>query len=69
MQVLPLAQMLLHRQNLDTRAPPASRDPAPLLLRSAQARLNFVSGPAHPAHPADRTLAEPRPIRLQIVNF
>jgi hypothetical protein len=48
-----LIGMLYHR-NLDARAPPAPRDPAPLLLRPAQAGLNFGSGPAHPAHPADR---------------
>jgi hypothetical protein len=36
------------------------------LLRPAQAGLNFGSGPAHSAHPADRTVAELRPIPLQI---
>jgi hypothetical protein len=52
--------LLLYHRNLDACARPAPRDPAPLLLRPAQARLNFGSGPAHPAHPADRTVAEPR---------
>jgi hypothetical protein len=55
--------------NLDARASPAPRDAAPLLLSPVQARLSFGSGPAHPAHPADRPVAEPRPILLQIVNF
>jgi hypothetical protein len=36
-------------RNLDAWPPSAPRDPAPLLLRPAQARLNFGSGPAHPA--------------------
>ena len=31
---------LFHRRNLDTGAPPAPRDPVPLFLRLAQARLN-----------------------------
>src|SRR5271156_6802118 len=55
---------LFHHRNLDACTPPAPCDPAPLLLRPAQARLNFGSGPAHPAHPADRTVAEPRSIPL-----
>jgi hypothetical protein len=58
-----------HHRNLDACAPPAPRDPAPLLLRPAQAWLNFGSSPAHLAHPADRAVAGPRPIPLQIVNF
>jgi hypothetical protein len=45
---MPLIKLFYHR-NLEACAPPAPRDPAPLLLRPAQARLNFDSGPAHPA--------------------
>jgi hypothetical protein len=54
------SKVLLYHRNLDACAPPAPRDPAPLLLSLAQARLNFGFGPAHPAHPTDRTVAEPK---------
>jgi hypothetical protein len=57
---------MFHYQNLNACAPPSPRGPTPLLFSPAQAQLNFGSGPAHPA---DRTVAEPRPILLQIVNF
>jgi hypothetical protein len=35
---------MFHRRNLDTSQPSCSRDPAPPLLRPAQARLSFGSG-------------------------
>ena len=52
-----IVYLMFHHRNLDACPPPALRDPALLCL----GRLNLGSGPTHPAHPADRTVAEPRP--------
>src|ERR1700730_4996514 len=65
---IPTSKVLLHHRNLDACTPPASRDSPPLLLSLAQARLNFGFGPAHPAHPTGRTVAEPKSRVLPITR-
>jgi hypothetical protein len=55
-----LKLMFLDR-NLDTSQPSGTRDPAPPLLRAAQARLNFGSGllrSAYPSHQKSSTFNE-----------
>ena len=42
---IPTSNYLFHRWNLDALQPPCSRDPAPPLLRAAQARMRSPTGP------------------------
>lgn len=64
---IPLS-LLLHHRNLDACPPLDPRDPAPLCSGRLRPGSGFGSGLAHPAHPDDHALTEPRPILLQIVN-